>query len=52
MTTGFVIAVSVMAIALVLWNAEVVRRFQSDYRFDGEFHGQRYECILTFAGRG
>jgi hypothetical protein len=49
MTTGFVIAVSVMAIALVLWNAGVVRRFQSDYRYDGEFHGQRYECILTFA---
>src|ERR1700733_10187714 len=49
MTTVFVIAVSVMAVALVLWNAGIVRRFQNDYRYDGEFLGQRYECILTFA---
>jgi hypothetical protein len=49
MTTVLVIAVFVIAVALVLWNAGVVRRFQSDYRYDGEFQGQRYECSLQFA---
>jgi hypothetical protein len=49
MTTVFVIAVSVMAIALVLWNVGIVWRFQNDYRYDGEFQGQRYECIVQFA---
>jgi hypothetical protein len=49
MTTIFVIVVSVIAVALVLWNAGIVRRFQNDYRYDGDFQGQRYECIVQFA---
>jgi hypothetical protein len=49
MTAVFAIAVFVLAAALMLWNAGVMRRFESDYRYDGEFHGQRYECVLRFA---
>ena len=49
MTTVFVIAVSVIAVVLVFWNVRIVRRFQNDYRYDDEFQGQRYECIVQFA---
>jgi hypothetical protein len=49
MTLVLVIAVCVMAAALMFWNIGVLRRFQSDYRYIGEFHGQRYECVLRFA---
>jgi hypothetical protein len=49
MTPIIAIAVSVMAVALIFWNAGIMRRFKSDYRCDGEFHGQRYECVLRFA---
>jgi len=38
-----------MAVALMFWNAGIMRKFKSDYRYYGEFHGKRYECILTFA---
>jgi hypothetical protein len=49
MTSVIAIAVAVMAVALVFWNASIMRRFKSDYRYYGEFHGKRYECILLFA---
>jgi hypothetical protein len=49
MTPVIVIAVFVMAVALIFWNVGIMRRFQSDYRYDGEFQGKRYECILRFA---
>jgi hypothetical protein len=49
MTPVIVIAVSAMAVALIFWNAGIMRRFKSDYRYDGEFHGNRYESVLRFA---
>lgn len=49
MTAVIAIAVFVLAVALTFWNAGVMRRFETDYRYDGEFHGQRYECVLRFA---
>jgi len=33
----------------MLWNAGVMRRFQSDYRYEAGFQGKRYECVLRFA---
>jgi hypothetical protein len=48
-STLLVIAVFVMAAALMYWNIRVMRRFETDYRYDGEFQGKRYECILRFA---
>src|SRR5271170_4132049 len=49
MTPIIVIAIFVMAVALIFWNVGIIRRFKSDYRYGGEFHGNRYECILRFA---
>jgi hypothetical protein len=49
MTPVFMIAVFVLAAVLMAWNIGVMRRFQNDYRYDGAFHGQRYECVLRFA---
>lgn len=49
MTPVIVIAVSVMTVALIWWNAGIIRRFNSDYRYDGEFHGNRHECAVRFA---
>jgi hypothetical protein len=49
MTPIIIIAVCVMAAALIFWNVGVMRRFSSDYRYDGGFQGQRYECVLRFA---
>jgi hypothetical protein len=49
MTPVIAIAVFVLAAVLMFWNAGVMRRFKRDYRYDGEFHGQRYECVMRFA---
>lgn len=49
MTPLIVILVSAMAVALVLWNAGIVRRFNNDYRYAAEFQGQSNECIVRFA---
>ncbi len=49
MTPTIAIAVFVLAAALILWNVGVMRRFKSEYRFEGQFQGQRYECVLRFA---
>jgi len=49
MTPAIIIAVSVAAVALMFWNAGNMRRFESDYRYDDEFQGNRYECMLRFA---
>jgi hypothetical protein len=49
MTPVIAIAVFVVAVGLIAWNAGVMRRFKRDYRFNGEFHGKRYECVLRFA---
>jgi hypothetical protein len=49
MTPILVIAVAALAVALVLWNAGVISRFKTDYRFDGAFDGRRYDCVLRFA---
>jgi hypothetical protein len=48
-STLLVIAIFVMAAVLVYWNFRVMRRFERDYRYGGEFQGKRYECILRFA---
>ena len=49
MTFAIIIAVFAITAALMFWNIGVMRRFQSDYRYIGEFHGQRYESVLRFA---
>src|ERR1700733_6585481 len=49
MTPAIVIAVFVMTVVLIWWNAGILRRFKSDYRYEGEFHGNRYECVVRFA---
>jgi hypothetical protein len=49
MTPVIVTAIFVMTVALVWWNAGILRRFKNDYRYDGEFHGNRYECVVRFA---
>lgn len=36
----------VAAVALVVWNFVRFQRVQREYRFDGEFSGNRYECAL------
>jgi hypothetical protein len=48
--TAFIIAIVCMiAVALMGRNFVVWRRFENLYRFDGDFGGERYECILRFA---
>ncbi len=49
MTPVIIIAVCVLAAALMYWNVGVMRRFKSDYRYEGGFQGQRYECVLRLA---
>jgi hypothetical protein len=44
-----VIAVGVLAAGLISWNVAVLRRFTNDYRFEGQFHGRRYDCVIRFA---
>jgi hypothetical protein len=33
----------------MFWNVGVMRQFQNDYRYVGEFPGKRHECVLRFA---
>ncbi len=49
MTLVIVIAVSLLAVLLMFWNVGVMRQFQNDYRYVGEFPGKCYECVLRFA---
>jgi len=49
MTLVLILVVWAIAIPLMIWNARVMTRFEKVYRFDGEFPGNRHECILQFA---
>jgi len=45
-TSIIVVAVAVGAVVLVGWNFLNQSGFYRDYRFDGAFGGNRYECML------
>ena len=49
MKAVFVIAGFGAAVALMVWNAGILRRFKRDYRYSGKFPGNPYECVLRFA---
>jgi hypothetical protein len=44
-----VIAIAAAAVALVLWNAAIMFRFENHYRYGETFQGNRYDCTVTFA---
>jgi hypothetical protein len=49
MTPVIAVIFAVVAIALTFSNAVKWYSFESDYRFHGEFQGNRYDCTLRFA---
>lgn len=47
--TVIIVVVGIIGLALTFWYAVNWHGFLSDYRFHGEFQGQRYDCTLRFA---
>jgi len=46
----FFLLVFALGVALTLWFARKMRDFLNDYSYLGAFAGQRYDCMLRFAG--